>query len=561
MSESSDATTPVAGGLHEQMLARRDNLRKAGVPGFALGIPRAWTPGDLRARYDAVVADQLPHDVFATAARVVAIRAFGKAMFLRLQDHTGDLQIYCKQDKLGPGYDLARNLDLGDHVGVSGTLFRTKTHELTLEAHSLQLLTKALRPMPEKFHGLTDTETRYRKRYLDLMSNPESAERFRRRTQIMSLTRRFFEDRGFLEMETPMLQSVVAGAAARPFRTHHNTLDMPLNLRIAPELNLKRLLVGGFDKVFEMNRNFRNEGISIQHNPEFTMLEFYWAYARMENLIETIGDLFVRCAREFTGSAVVSYQGTELDFGHARVISVKELLDLELNPPMQVWVNSGEAARFCIGRGVPRMKVLTRLFETFNTSSLQENYYEFVGVPADAPHEDFVKKVASLSSDRMEVVLDIATRLAATSPHPMVLAAGIMHLAFEEFLEKTLIQPTFVTDFPTHVSPLARRKDEAPHLTDRFEFFVAGREIANGFNELNDPDDQRERFEFQVRYKERGDDEAMDYDADYIEALEHGMPPAAGAGIGMDRMVMLFTDAASIRDVILFPLQRPQAGH
>ncbi|MHB1846771.1 MAG: lysine--tRNA ligase [Deltaproteobacteria bacterium] len=412
------------------------------------------------------------------AGRIVAERSFGKAAFWKLRDRTGELQIYVKKDVLGDErFEVAKLCEPGDFVMAEGPLFRTKTNELSLQAESLSPLTKALRPLPEKWHGLTDVEIRYRQRYLDLVSNAEVREVFRRRTRLIGAIRRFLDARGYLEVETPMMHSLVSGAAARPFRTHHNALDLDLTLRIAPELHLKRLVVGGFERVYEINRNFRNEGLSTQHNPEFTMLEFYEAHATYEDMMALTEELFRTVAIEVTGAAQVSYQGKTLDFGR------------------------------------PFRRV---------------------------PMADLVRE--------------------ATGQDPSKLSGDELAHLFEEKVEATLEQPTFVTQFPTSISPLARRNDAQPEFTDRFELYCVGREIANAFSELNDPIDQRGRFQAQLDAKRRGAEETMDYDEDYLRALEHGLPPTAGEGIGIDRLTMLLTDQPSIRDVILFPLLRPDRG-
>jgi lysyl-tRNA synthetase class 2 len=432
------------------------------------------------------------------AGRIMGIRSFGKASFFHIQDRRGRLQVYARKDRLGDeGYTLFQSLDVGDLVGVWGHLFRTKTKELTLEAQGLRLLAKCLRPLPEKWHGLADVEARYRQRYLDLMINAEVREVFEKRSRIVRLLRRFFEARDFLEVETPMMQAIPGGAAARPFMTHHNTLDMELYLRVAPELFLKRLLVGGFERVFELNRNFRNEGISVRHNPEFTMLEFYQAYATFEDLMRLTEELFVAIAKEVTGSMALSYGGETID----------------LTPP---WRRLTIPEAIMIHGG---------------------------GEPKD------VASVAGLQSfaKKKSLAVDL------NAPYGNLLVE-----IFEEVAEAKLVQPTFITGYPLEVSPLARKNDTDPALVDRFELYIAGRELANAFSELNDPVDQRQRFLEQMEKRNAGDDTANPIDDDYVRALEYGMPPAAGEGIGIDRLVMFFTDSPSIRDVILFPLLRPQ---
>jgi lysyl-tRNA synthetase class 2 len=423
----------------------------------------------------------------------------GKASFFHLQDRRGRLQVYVQQNKLGEeGYALFRALDIGDIVGVWGHLFRTQTKELTLQADGLRLLTKCLRPLPEKWHGLADVEARYRQRYLDLMVNPEVREVFEKRSRIIRLLRRFFEERDFLEVETPMMQSIPGGAAARPFITHHNTLDMELYLRVAPELFLKRLLVGGFDRVFELNRNFRNEGISVRHNPEFTMVEFYQAYATFDDLMQLTEELFVALANEVVGSSKVRY-GEHL---------------VDLVPPWR---------RLTIPEAI-----------MLHTGALEKDVGSLEGL------RDFAK--------RKGVHVD------STVPYGNALVE-----IFEQVAEAQLIQPTFITGYPIEVSPLARKNDQNPVMVDRFELYIAGRELANAFSELNDPADQRQRFLQQMEARNAGDDTANPVDDDYVRALEYGMPPAAGEGIGIDRLVMFLTNSPSIRDVILFPLLRPQA--
>jgi lysyl-tRNA synthetase, class II len=382
-------------------------------------------------------------------------------------------------------------------VGVWGRLFRTHTQELTLEAQGLRLLTKCLRPLPEKWHGLADVEARYRQRYLDLMVNPQVREVFEKRSRIVRMLRRFFEERDFLEVETPMMQTIPGGAIARPFITHHNALDMELYLRVAPELFLKRLLVGGFDRVFELNRNFRNEGVSVRHNPEFTMLEFYQAYATFEDLMQITEELFVTIAKEVTGSLQLSYGGQAID----------------LTPPWRR-MTIKEAIVALGGAGEEDLNTLEKL-------------------------QNFAKQ------NRLPIDLDVGY-------------GNLLIEIFEKLAEPKLIQPTFMTGYPLEVSPLARKNDNDPVLVDRFELYIAGRELANAFSELNDPADQRQRFLQQMEARNAGDDTANPIDEDYVRALEYGMPPAAGEGIGVDRLVMLFTDSASIRDVILFPLLRPQ---
>ena len=434
------------------------------------------------------------------AGRIMTRRIMGKASFAHIQDMSGKIQLYVTRDTLPEGFynTQFKKWDIGDIIGVEGVLFKTKVGELSVRVSDIRLLTKSLRPLPEKFHGIADQEIKYRQRYLDLIMSEDSRKTFVIRSKIVAYIRQFLTKRDFMEVETPMMQSIPGGATARPFETHHNALDMDLYLRVAPELNLKRLVVGGFERVFEINRNFRNEGLSSRHNPEFTMIEFYQAYAEYGDLMDLTEALLRGIAMDIGQSTKVSYQGEVYDFGQ----------------PFE------------------RM--------TVNESILQFN--------------------ADLTAD------DLATRAAAavvaeTLNIPIKEGYGLGKIQieiFEKTVEDRLMKPTFITAYPVEVSPLARRNDNDPHVTDRFEFFVGGREIANGFTELNDAEDQAERFQQQVAEKEAGDDEAMHYDADYITALEYGMPPTAGEGIGIDRLVMLFTDAPSIRDVLLFPHMRPK---
>ncbi|MCH7981046.1 MAG: lysine--tRNA ligase [Proteobacteria bacterium] len=435
----------------------------------------------------------------SVAGRMMVKRVMGKASFIKLQDRSGQIQIRLERDRLADGvYADFKKWDVGDIVGARGVLFKTNTGELTVRADQIRLLTKSLRPLPEKFHGLADQETRYRQRYVDLIMNEASRDVFRKRSAIVQYIRAFLDSQNYLEVETPMMQTIPGGAIARPFTTHHNALDMQLYLRIAPELNLKRLIVGGFDRVYEINRNFRNEGVSTQHNPEFTMLELYRAYATYEDLIDMVEALLHGMSDAILGTTKVNYQGEEIDFGKQFARMTVEEVILKYNPDI-------------------------------DQARLRDRDYlvgvcEKLGIP--------VKD--SYGPGKLQIEI------------------------FEKTGEENLREPTFVTQYPIEVSPLSRRNDDDPFLADRFEFFVVGREIANGFSELNDSEDQAERFKAQAADREAGDDEAMGYDHDYIRALEYGMPPTAGIGVGIDRLVMLFTDSASIRDVLLFPHMRPE---
>lgn len=437
---------------------------------------------------------------YLLAGRIVSLRSFGKAAFFHLQDASGRIQVYAQRDDLGAeAYNVFKKLDVGDIVFVRGGLFRTKTDELTVKSAEVTLLSKSMRPLPEKYHGLTNVEIRYRQRYVDLIVTQRAKEIFCARTKVISAMRRFLDAKGFMEVETPILQSIPGGATAKPFITHHNALDMQLYMRIAPELYLKRLLVGGFEKVYEIGRQFRNEGISTQHNPEFTMCEFYWAYATYEDLMNLTEEMFSHLAREVCGGTKVTYQGQEIDLteGTWRRLSFHESLEQ-------------------VGGLSP---------EFFNNFERAKAYVKEKG-----------EKV--FDGDKL---------------------GKVQAKLFDMHVEQKLVQPTFIYGYPTDISPLSRRNERNPEITDRFELFICGREISNAFSELNDPVDQRCRFMDQVREKESGDDEAHYMDDDYVRALEYGMPPAAGQGIGIDRLVMLLTDSASIREVILFPLLRPEA--
>jgi lysyl-tRNA synthetase class 2 len=484
----------------QQRIGKLDALRKLGLNPYGTRFEATARAGDVIRLHGAKpkLALEEERPTCTIAGRIVALRRFGKAAFAVLQDGSDRLQIYLKKDLLADrDYQIGELLDLGDWIGVSGRLFRTKTDELTVEVGALTFLSKALRPLPEKWHGLTDVETRYRQRYVDLIANPAVHAIFTARSRIIAAIRRYLQDQGFLEVETPMMQPIPGGATARPFVTHHNALSADLYLRIAPELYLKRLVVGGFPRVFEINRNFRNEGISTVHNPEFTMLEFYAAYADYRDLMALTEDLFRFVARETTGGTDFDYQGHRID----------------LAPAWRRWSY--------------RQAIL-------ETNRLDER------VLAD-------RNAALDAAKHLNVEVDPADGL-----------AGILNEIFEETVEPRLIQPTFITDYPIEISPLARRKDSDPTLTDRFELYIAGRELANAFSELNDPLDQRARFEAQAAKRAAGDEEAHVVDEDFLRALEYGMPPTAGEGIGIDRLVMLLTNQASIRDVILFPQLRPE---
>ena len=491
------------GDIEEQVEVRRQKLAKlkdAGHETYPNDFRPNHTAADVIAKFNGHGDEDLPKlakDIFL-AGRIMGIRNFGKASFFHLQDRTGRLQIYARKDHLGEvSYSLFQSLDVGDIVGVSGHLFRTKTKELTLDAESIRLLSKCLRPLPEKWHGLADVEARYRQRYVDLMVNPEARKVFQKRSQIVRLVRKYFEERDFLEVETPMMQVIPGGAAARPFTTHHNALDLELFLRIAPELFLKRLVVGGVERVFELNRNFRNEGISVRHNPEFTMLEFYQAYATFEDLMRLTEDLFGFLASEVVGALQVPYGEHVID----------------LTPPWRS-MTIPEAIAVHGGADPKKIAALSGLQAFAKTEGLQVNL--------DASYGNLLVEV------------------------------------FEEVAEAKIIQPTFIVGYPIEVSPLARKNDHNPALVDRFELFIAGRELANAFSELNDPADQRQRFIEQMAARAAGDESANPIDDDYLRALEYAMPPAAGEGIGIDRLVMFLTNRSSIRDVILFPLLRPQ---
>jgi len=477
-----------------------DELRALGINPYGSRYEVRNSASDIHSKYGTYTKESLEAEKVnvKAAGRVVAFRSFGKAAFAHIQNSTGKVQIYMKKDVLGEEQtSLMKLLDIGDHIGVEGYLFRTKTDELTIEVERLTLLSKSLRPLPEKWHGLTDVETRYRQRYVDLIVNPEVKQTFIKRNRIVKAVRSFLEDKGFLEVETPMMQQIPGGATARPFITHHNALDMDLYLRIAPELYLKRLIVGGFERVYELNRNFRNEGISIKHNPEFTMLEFYMAYADFTDLMKLTEDMLSSIALETLGTTKITYQGDAVD----------------LTPP-------------------------------FARMTMEQAISAHTGAdPA--------------------VLADLDKATAFAKEHDVPLMPGmslakVVNEIFEKTAEFKLINPTFITDYPVELSPLSRRNDKDPGIVDRFELFIAGREMANAFSELNDPQDQKSRFMEQVAQRDKGDQEAQFMDEDYVRALEYGMPPTAGEGIGIDRLVMLLTDSASIRDVILFPQLRQE---
>ena len=498
--------------LSDEEKTRREKLRfyrEKGKNPYRNGLQPQYSVQEMRSCWGEKTKEELEKDKVSItyAGRIMAFRHFGKAAFVQLKDRSGTLQAYVTLDSIGAeNFSIFKTFDLGDIVFVTGYLFRTKTNEFSVHASAIELLTKALKPLPEKFHGLTDVEQKYRMRYVDLIMNDDVRKVFEIRSKVLQYIREFLSKKGFYEVETPMMHPIAGGAAARPFVTHHNALDMDLFLRIAPELYLKRLLVGGMERVFEINRSFRNEGISIRHNPEFTMLEFYWAYATYEDLIALTEEMVEGLCISLHGKSSLIYQGQEISFAR----------------PWQ------------------RLTVM-------------EAIQKLSGLPAEFLTEKALKDIETMK----KALVHAGDGPSAWKKH---WGAGsfLTHL-FETTVEKKLIQPTFITQYPAEVSFLARRNEKDPEFTDRFEWYVFGREIANAFSELNDPIDQRERFELQANNKAAGDDEACEVDEDFLRALEYGMPPAAGQGIGIDRLVMLMADQASIRDVILFPHMRPES--
>ena len=484
--------------LFQQRIRKLEALRKEGIDPYPNHFKVTHTSRDLHENFDSLSDEELKsvEETFCLAGRMMAIRDFGKASFIQIQDRKGRIQAYLQRDIVGDtAFQLFKTFDIGDFIGLEGKLFRTKTRELTLQVQRFQLLVKSLRPLPEKWHGLTDIEARYRHRYLDLTANPKVKEIFLTRVKAIQKIRDFFTQRDFIEVETPMLHPIPGGATAKPFKTHHNALDMELYMRVAPELFLKRLVIGGFERIFEINRCFRNEGISTLHNPEFTMLEFYQSYATYEDMMKMTEELLCSMVKEIHGQPQLSYQGKEIDF----------------TPP---WRRIG-----------------------FNESLLEYGKVD--------------PTVLKESSKAIELAKGLGLELKKGISHGRVLAD-----LFKEIVEPHLLQPTFVIHYPTEVSPLSRRSGKDPEVVDRFELFIAGREIANGFSELNDPIDQRERFVQQLKEKSDETDASSTLDEDFLRALEFGMPPTAGEGIGIDRWVMLLADTPSIRDVIFFPLLR-----
>ena len=488
--------------LSEMMRVRREKMdafRAMGVPPFGHRFEVTDYASALKEKYDYLAEDEEGEEEVRIAGRLMAIRGHGKASFSTLNDRTGNIQVYFKMDVLGEQKykEEFKRLDIGDIIGIRGVVFKTRRGEVTVRVEDFDLLSKSLRPLPEKFHGLKDVDTRYRQRYLDLMVNHEVREVFRKRTKIIQSIRRYLDTRDFLEVETPVLSTLAGGAAARPFITHHNALDIDLYLRIATELSLKRLIVGGLDRVYEMGRIFRNEGMDVRHNPEFTSIEIYQAFADHRDLMEITEGIVRQAAEDVLGTTKITYQGVEIDLGSVRTISMNDAVREE----------TGRDFLSC--QTVDEARAMARE----------------IGVPFEERHG----------------------------------IGGILNAAFEEKVEDGLMQPTFITGHPTEISPLAKRNADDPRITDRFEFFVYVRELANGFTELNDPIDQEQRFMDQLAQREAGDAEAHVMDRDFITALEYGLPPTGGLGIGIDRLVMLLTDSPSIRDVLLFPTMKPLA--
>lgn len=501
MSENKE-NRPVEQDMNELMKVRRDKLaafEAKGVAPFGHRFEVSHHAKDVLEQFGHLEGEEESSEEITIAGRLMAIRGHGKASFSVLMDRSGRIQIYFKLDVLGEEkYSQFKLLDIGDIIGVKGHVFRTRRGEITVRVDDFDMLSKSLRPLPEKFHGLTDTEIRYRQRYVDLIMNPEVMNTFVARTNIMKSIREYLDARDYIEVETPVLGTIAGGAAARPFITHHNTLDLDMYLRIATELNLKRLIVGGMERVYEMGRVFRNEGMDVRHNPEFTTIELYQAYADYSDLMDITEGLVLNAANKVLGTTEFDYQGTHIDLAKVKRISMNDAVKEATGKDFLSCKTVDEARAMATEIGVP--------------------YEERFGI------------------------------------------GGILNAAFEEKVEETLIQPTFITGHPTEISPLAKRNPENPMITDRFEFFIYGRELANGFTELNDPIDQEGRFLDQLKQREAGDDEAHEMDRDFITALEYGLPPTGGLGIGIDRLVMFLTDSASIRDVLLFPTMKPLAG-
>ena len=522
-------------GLFELRKAKLVEIEKLGQSAYPNQFPASHTIPAVRAKWDKSTSEELEANrvTVAVAGRLMAVRAQGKAGFATLQQGGERLQIYVRLDAVGEqGFALYKLLDLGDHIGVSGYLFRTRTGELTVHVERLTFLSKAMLALPEKFHGLADVELRYRQRYVDLFTNLDSREVFVKRAKVLKALRKFFDDRDYLEVETPMMQQIAGGAAARPFKTHHNALDMDLFLRIAPELYLKRLVVGGLDRVYEINRNFRNEGVSTQHNPEFTMLEFYQAYANYHDMMQITEDLVEFVAREVNGTTVVEFDGNSIDLAKWQRLTMRDAI-------REFWpVEAGAKPAETALASAPVLQA--RLHAAMSSLENAACHTTTIGPNRLAELKTILGAISAVYYDSMK-----------GAP----LGKSIYNL-FEAVVEPFLVQPTIIYDYPTVVSPLSKAKPDDPAHVERFEFFAGGFELGNAFSELNDPVEQHKRFEQQLGEKKRGDDEAHAMDEDYVRALAYGLPPTGGEGIGVDRLTMLLTGSKSIRDVILFPLMR-----
>ena len=521
---------------------RREKLKeieKLGQAAYPNQFPASHTIPAVRAQWDQAAAEQLEAGrvTVSAAGRIMAIRVMGKAGFATLQQGGQRLQIYVRLDAVGEqGWALYKLLDLGDHVGVAGYLFRTRTGELSIHVERLTFLAKAMLSLPEKYHGLADVEIRYRQRYVDLFTNLDSREVFVKRAKVLRALRRFFDERGYLEVETPMMQQIPGGAAARPFKTHHNTLDEDLYLRIAPELYLKRLVVGGLDRVYEINRNFRNEGVSTQHNPEFTMLEFYQAYANYHDMMQITEELMAFVAREVNGTTVTEFNGHQIDLGRWQRLTMIEAI-------REYWPDEA---------GV---KPAPSAFQS--ASVLQSCLHAAIASLESSVCE--TTRIAPVRISELRTMREAISAVYYDSMKGAPVGKSVYNL-FEAVVEPYLVQPTIIYDYPVEVSPLSKAKPDDPAHVERFEFFAGGFELGNAFSELNDPVEQHRRFEEQLAERTRGDDEAHQMDEDYVRALAYGLPPTGGEGIGVDRLTMLLTGSRSIRDVILFPLMRSQAA-